>query len=152
MQAASPHTQEMEEHGGLSQAWRLNLNLSPPKPAHLMTFSLLSRMAEAIGISWARNFTFSVCSLRGSPIICLLSSGRSRRSEVMLCWAATGQAQAGQGAPRMTQWLSQMASCSLHGVPVAISMPQDERPQRVSSELCSLWSPGLRMSRPFCLE
>lgn len=77
-----------------------------------MTSLLPPRMAETSGVYWARNFTLSTYFFKGRKACHPVSfhRGGSGRAEGRgHAWAATGQAQAGEGAPRMPHRLSQMA-------------------------------------------
>lgn len=74
-----------------------------------MTLFLLPRMAETIGIYRARNFTFSVCSLRGSLIIRSSSIRQVQKVRGHTLLGCHRLSTGGEGALGMTPWLSQMA-------------------------------------------
>lgn len=77
-----------------------------------MTSLLPPRVAETSGVYRARNFTLSTYSFRGRKACHPVSfhrGGSGRSEDRGRAWAATGQAQAGEGAPRTPHWLSQMA-------------------------------------------
>lgn len=153
----------MEEDGGLGQTWRLNLNFNPQKAYHKRRFddppSYLQEWQRPVGLTGPGILPLAPIP-SGEGRLAILSPFIGAGLEGQTAEGMPGQPQAKHRQGRELQgchtgfprWLWARARCSLHSALMAISMQQSDRLWRVSSEPCSLQSPGLCMSCHFCLS